>query len=109
MKSIVLALAVAALSTGALASGDHHVRGSRAAPMARMGDAAADTSLLRATALVASNVNAPVVKAELQASPAAAPRYDIDVRLPGNAMGRLSVAPGNGEIAWRSPAVMGLQ
>jgi hypothetical protein len=108
MKSIVLALAVAALSTGALASGDHHVRGSRAAPMARMGDAT-DTSLLRATALVASNVNAPVVKAELQASPAAAPRYDIDVRLPGNAMGRLSVAPGNGEIAWRSPAVMGLQ
>jgi hypothetical protein len=109
MKALVLALTLAALPTAVLASGGHHMRPFAAGHDAPMSRAAADTSLLGATAIVAANVNVPVVRAELQSPVESAPRYDIDVRLPGNAIGRLVVVPASGEIAWRSPAVQPAQ
>ena len=64
------------------------------------------TSLAGATALAATLLRGEVVAAQFDSIDGRVPHYDVDVRLTGGEIARLTVDPKTRQLGWRTPPIV---
>jgi hypothetical protein len=107
MKVRSLALAIVLVPAFAWAAGHHARVDAQCAPEAgaRGMDHVQRSALTDVAAVAATRLHGEVTSVALDGA-AAAPRYDVDVRVAAGRSARLVVDPATSEFGWRSPPVV---